>query len=264
MEKTWFCTLKEDHKSITVGDKLTLNCKGEALERPFKNQSLSLQTKKDHSLVLLKSLQTGKDSLSLQVTSYRTGIFEPPFLITDGMQSLKVNNLSFEVQSLLTEKDSKAHPAFGPFLTQNPYFLFSVFFGCLFFSILALFFYRFLKRTFFVKRLLKKRSTKSPSQTFVLSLRKEEEDRDKAVFDLEKNFKIFLEARLLINAKTQKSIMKELKKYQAQIFKKYGLNIKQLLQEFEQKDEITWNHKSFIKLKKLSQELVFLIEEELA
>ena len=262
MEKVWFCHFKETEDSITVGSVLSLYCDGEALKTPLKTKTLSLHTQQPYSLVLLKTLKTEKDFLALKVTSYRTGAFKTPFYITDGEQFIKVENLSFKVQSLLTKKDTKAHPAFGPFLTKSPYFMFSVFsFGC-FLLILLIFLYRFFKRTRFVKKTLKKRVPHSPSKSFTLRLRQEEGQLIDAIINLEKNFKTFLEEQLLIPVKKQKieKIMTNLKTYHPNLYKKSGTTIKQLLKEFTKKDPTYWNHKIYLKLKKICQDLVFTIE----
>ena len=264
MEKTWVCQFKEGG-SITVGTPLLLFCKGEPLERPLRPENLSIKTQPDYSLVLLKSLKAEKNFLSLQVTSYRTGSFEKPFYITDGEQFIKVENLSLQVQSLLTEKDTKAHPAFGPFLIKTPYFLFSIFFISCFLLLSGLFFYRFFKRTHFVKIISKRRESFFPSKAFILRLRQEKESLEDNIINLEKNFKTFLEEQLLAPVENQKieKVMKNIKKYHPHLYKKSGLRIKQFLKEFSYKNPSGGMEKTYRKLKKMSQELVFLIEEDL-
>ena len=266
MEKTWFCQIKSSAESITVGTPLDLFCNGESLDTPLEADKLSIQflkTQPDYSLLLLKSLKTEKNFLALKVTSYRTGFFQSPFYITDGEQSIKVENLSFQVQPLLTAKDKTAHPAFGPFLIKTPYSLISVFFISCFFILLGLFFYRFLKRTLFVRRIFKRRASLLPSKAFILRLRQEKESCN--VLSLEKNFKAFLEEQLLIPVESQgtEKIMKNIKKYHPRLYQKSGLRIKQLLKEFLDRGQSEGIEKTYRKLKKMSQDLVFLIEESL-
>ena len=265
MEKTWFCRFKEEGGSITVGTPLSLLCEGEPLEKSLREENLSIKTQSDYSLVLLKSLKAERSFLSLQVTSYRTGPFEIPFYITDGEQFIKVENLSFQVQSLLTEKDMKAHPAFGPFLIKTPYFLFSIFSISCFLLLSGLFFYRFFKRTQFVKRIFKRRESFFPSKAFILRLRQEKESLEDNVINLEKNFKTFLEEQLLVPVENQQieKVMKNIKKYHPLLYKKSGLRIKQFLKEFSHGNQSVGMEKTYKKLKKMSQELVFLIEEDL-
>ena len=265
MEKTWFCQLEKGEGPITVGDLLILNCEGEILKTPLKKESLSLQTQTHHSLVLLETLKVEPNSLSLKVTSYRTGFFQSDFYITDGQQFVKVEDLQFQVQSLLTEKDQKPHPALGPFFPQNFSFLFSLFFLSCFVLLSCLFFYRFFKRTHFVKNILKKRRFSQPSKTFIIKLRKEIPNLKKRVIYLETNFKAFLEEQLLIpvKSKSRKKIMKNIKIYHPRVYKKLGLRIDQLLKEFSVTDSLDLNYKNFLQLKKISQDIVFLIEEDL-
>jgi len=220
MEKTWFCQFKKDIQSITVGSPLVLLCDGEALEAPLKAESLLIQTREKHSLTLLETLKTEKGFLALKVTSYRTGSFESPFYITDGEQAVQVENLSFQVQSLLTEKDKEPYPAFGPFMTETPYMLLSVFSFICFVSLLGLFFYRLFKRIQFVKKILKKKKL-APAKAFSLRLQRENEtggkvevdESSKAIMNLEKFFRIFLEEELFLPAQNQKikRIMENLK-----------------------------------------------------
>lgn len=271
MKKTWFCQFKEDIQSITVGSPLILLCDGKALEAPLKAESLFIQTREKYSLAILETLKTEKGFLALKVTSYRTGSFEPPFYITDGEQAVRVENLSFQVQSLLTEKDKEPYPAFGPFMTETPYMLFSVFSFICFVSLLGLFFYRLFKRIQFIKKILKKKRLQ-PAKAFSLRLRGENEtgeeaeanERAKAIMNLEKFFRIFLEEELFLPAQNQKikRIMENLKKYQPKIYKKSGLRIKWLLKEFSNQDPAKGDHNTYMKLKKISQDLVFLIESQ--
>ena len=264
MEKTWFCQFKEERESITVGTPLILLCDGEPLETPLKTDNLSIQfleTKYNYSLVLLKNLKIEKGFTALKVTSYKTGFFNSPFYITDGEQFIKIENLSFQVQSVLTENDKEPYPPFGPFLTETPYFLFSIFSMSCFLLLLGMFFYRFFKRTRFVKKVSRKSLT--PSKAFNLKLRQEAGDLKNTMIHLEKNFRTFLEEQLLIPAKDQKieQITKNLKKYHPKFYKKSGAKIKQLLGEFSVREDES--PKTYRKLKKISQDLVFSIEEEL-
>ena len=265
MEKTWFCQLKKREGPITVGDLLILNCEGDVLETPLQKESLSLQTQMNHSLVLLEPLKVEPHALSLKVTSYRTGLFESAFYITDGQQFVRAEGLQFQVQSLLTEKDQKPYPGLGPFVQKNSSVLFSVFFLSCFVLLSCLFFYRFFKRTQFVKNILKKRKSSQPSKTFVIQLRKEKPNLKDQVVYLENNFKVFLEEQLLIpvQSKSRQKIMKNIKIYHPRIYKKLGLRIDQLLKEFSVTESLDLDYKNFFQLKKISQDIVFLIEENL-
>ena len=145
MENNWQCYFKKIPDKITVGEPLNLFCEGDTkleLESPVKIEFLDRQD--DYSLVILNTLKQEDYFLTFQVTSYRTGLFDKSFYITDGRNTVQIDNLSFEVQSVLTRKELKPYDPFGPFKLNPDVF----FMAGLAFSILV----SFLFSSFFVYR----------------------------------------------------------------------------------------------------------------
>ena len=95
-------------------------------------------------------------------------------------------------------------------------------------------------------------------------LRKQKENSPSPLKDLEKLFKTFLEDLFFIPAinKTSEQIMKNLKQHQYQVYKKEGQNLHQVLNEFSSLQDKTIDNKSLSKLKKICQDIVFLLDKK--
>ena len=193
MEKKWYCQFKNPPKSITVGEKLNLLCRG---SQPVSLQNevyiASLNNKPLYSLHVLKTLKKEANFLALEVTSYRTGTFKIPFLITDGKQSIMVENLSFSVKSVLKKPKEETEPygPFGPFKPALPFWyilMVTVILSCLI-ACIGIFVYRIFKRKKFIQTLLKRQTYLNPSKFFILHLR---QDKTNSIKRLEFLFKTF-------------------------------------------------------------------------
>ncbi|MDE0091671.1 MAG: hypothetical protein OXN83_00095 [Oligoflexia bacterium] len=266
MDNYWQCYFKRVPDKITVGEALNLFCDGDTklnLTAPVTIEFLDKQY--DYSLVVLKTLKKEDYFLALQVAPYRTGRFEQSFYITDGKNKLKIDNLSFDVQSVLTKKSVKPYGPYGPF-KLGPDSLYVFVFG---FCVIALAFfaslftYRFFKRKKFVQSVLNRHSYLNPSKFFAVNLRKEQRDLSQSVKYLEHLFKIFLEDCLFIPVVNQshKQIIRNLKKYQSSLYKKNGANILQILSEFSEVKKDNLDKKTYFELKKICQKMVFLLDE---
>ena len=256
MEKTWSCSLKSPPKPITVGDKLVLLCSGDF--KPDFQKNLFIETD-DYSLVLLKVLRQEDHFLELLASSYRTGWFKKSFKITDGEHFVRVDDLSFEVQSLLSPQDKKPAEAFGPF--KPPMDLLFLFPLLCFLSFVFLFVYRFFKRKRFISAVAKRRQSLNPIKAFFLNLRKEPADSPKKIKHLESCFRVFLEDFFLVPAlrKKDQAVIKQLKKYHSKLDEKKLRGIQIVFNEFSKRDK-----DSYIQLKKLCKKLIFSLEEEKA
>ncbi|MCZ0932985.1 MAG: hypothetical protein OXJ52_07525 [Oligoflexia bacterium] len=266
MANNWQCYFKRAPNKITVGDSLNLLCDGDSkldLTEPVKIEFLD--KKQDYSLVVLKTLKREDYFLALQVTPYRTGRFEQSFYITDGKNKLQIDNLSFEVQSVLTKKEAMPYGPYGPFkLKPDLWYVFGIGLSLIVLTFFAsLFAYRFFKRKKFAQSVLNRPSHLNPSKFFVVNLRKEQKDLIQSLKYLEHLFKIFLEDCLLIPAvnQSQGQIMKNLKKYHPSLYKREGANIRQVLNEFLAIDKGSLDRKTYFDLKKVCQKLVFLLDE---
>lgn len=264
MNQSWQCKFKTTPEQITVGQKLILVCQGEPkinLKLPL---SIDFIDKKDkYSLHLLNTLKKEDQSLVLEVTSYRPGEFKKAFIITDGNQGLVIEDLSFSVQSVLKENPTPPSP-FGPFRPPVPLWHFSAI-AFTFLGLLLCVLYgtnRILKRRKYIQKILARKNNLHPSQSFIVNLRKQEIESSDYKKNLEQIFKTFLEDLFLIPAINQSNsqIMKSLKQQQYSIYKKFSGNIRQILNEFT--NDQTIDRQNAIQLKKLCQEMVFLLESE--
>ena len=265
MENYWQCNLNNPPKTITVGQKLIMVCDGEKkinLTKPLQIEFLEEQHK--HSLSILKTFKIEDHFLALEVAPYRTGSFNHPFKITDGKQSLLIKDLSFSVQSIL--KDQKAQGPFGPFPAPFPSWYKPAWLLIFVFLIMGfgIFCYRLLKRKKFIQKILQRKTYLTPSKSFVIGLRKPQKDPIQAIKNLEQLFKTFLEDRFYIPARGHQTeqIMKNLKKYQIHAYKKEGQNIRQTLNELSSINKRNADNKTFFELKKLCQNIVFLLDHK--
>ena len=269
MENKWQCKLKNPPEQITVGQKLLMLCEGESkitFKRPVHIEFLN--NKDNYSLHILKTLNKDDHFLALEVTSYRTGTFQSPFIITDGEQSLIIKDFSFSVQSVLktTQKQSKAHGPFGPFKPPLPlwYFATMIFVLSCLSACIFIFLNRLFKRKKFIQKILNRKKGLSPSKSFILSLRKQKTDSILLAKNLEQLFKVFLEDLFFVPAidQTTEQIMRNLKKYQYPAFKQEGQALRQILNELSSLNQKTTDKKTFLKLKTICQKMVFLLDSK--
>ena len=269
MENKWQCQFKKPPKQITVGQKLLMLCEGDTasnVKPPLRIEFLDKQQL--YSLHVLKTLKQEENFLALEVSSYRTGEFNSPFIITDGKKELFIEGFSFSVQSVLNETKQPAQPhgPFGPFKFSLPlWYWFSISMSLVFlFLCIFIFLNRLLKRKKFIQKVLKRKAYLSPSKFFTIGLRKQKENSFNSLKDLENLFKIFLEDLFFIPAinQTREQIMRNLKKYQYQVYKKEGQNLRQALNEFSSLQGKTIDNKSFFKLKKICQDIAFLLDKK--
>lgn len=263
------CEFKNLPDSITVGTVLNLYCKSKGNFNFDKNLFIEFSDPKDkYKVHILNVLENTQGSLDLKVTSYRAGPFSNKFSITDGTSSLEVDGLSFNVKSVLPKNTQiKAHPPFGPWDKKLPTWYLSLWGGTvlltLFFAILL--FLKFSRRKKFLDKVKEQRSEEKPIKKFVKEVRRSENKDFDFVKSLEASFKTFLEELFLIevvNKKTINQIMKEIKKYEPRIYKKYGEDISNALTELslfrnKRSDELTSSN-----LKKICYALVFNLEQE--
>ena len=267
MDNKWQCQLNPIPKTITVGQKLNLFCKGG--KAVLFKQPLSIQwagEAQPYSLYILKTVKQEENLLILEVTSYRPGLFNTPFFITDGEQQVFVNNLSFSVQSVLPQKNQPPSPqgSFGPFRDPLPlWYWLSLSLSFLFLSLcLFLFIRRLWKRKVFVQKIKARKTYINPSKSFIQGLRKQKEDSPDYLQHIEELFQKFLEDLFFIPARAIdiKKFMKNLKRQHAQIYKKEGKSIRQVLKEFSALKEKSPHKQSLKKLKKLCQDIVFRLD----
>lgn len=275
MKNDWQCRFKNPPKEITVGQKLILLCEGEE-KTAFKNPIHIdfLDKSQNYSLYVLRTLNQEEHFIALEVTSYRTGEFKNPFIITDGEQKILIEDFSFSVQSVLGAKTGSAQ-AQGPFGPFTPPFHFwhltAVIFSVLCLGICSLLFLnRLFKRKKYIQKILDRKNYLQASKSFIINLRKKDIDSGDYPKILERLFRVFLEDCFFIPAvnQTNKQIMKSLKKYQHLVYKKEGQNILQVLNELtdlNKKNELNQkiaDRRNILKIKKICQKMVFLLDSE--
>ena len=268
MENQWRCQFKDPPQKITVGQKLILLCEGEPKIEFKKSPRIEfLNQNQKYSLHILRVLNQEDYFLALEVTSYRTGEFKSPFVITDGEHSLLINDFSFSVQSVLRSETKQARGPFGPFPPKFPSLALGI---CTVLSVsgLSLFIFIFLRRFFerkkLIKKIIKRKTYLNPSKSFILSLRKPQIEKNHPIQNLESAFKIFLEDFFVIPATNQnkEQIMKFLKKHHYPVYKKEGQSLRQILNEFSAVDKKTTDRKTFLKLKTACQKIVFSLDKK--
>ncbi len=264
----WQCNFNKPPLQITIGQKLLILCKGDkkaSLTAPIRIDFLD--NKQAYSLYVLKTVKKEPHFLALEVTSYRTGKFNSPFIITDGKESLLIKNLSFSVQSVLnqTEQPVQPHGPFGPFKPPLPIWYLSATILTSVCLIVCLFSFlnRLFKRKRFIQTVLNRKTYLDPSKSFIINLRKQKDDSIHAIKKLETLFKIFLEDLLFIPAigKTNNQIMSYLKKYHRHIYKQEGHKLYQILNEISALKQSPGDKTTFLKLKNICQDMVFLLEK---
>lgn len=269
MDSRWQCQFTNAPKEITVGQKLTLLCNG-SKKTLFKQplQIRFLDKEQLYSLHILKTLKQEDNHLLLEVTSYRTGLFQSPFFISDGEKEVLVEGLSFSVQSLLKGEKQPVQPQgpFGPFKSPLPvWYRASASFSFLFLiSLLLLLLYRWFQRKTFLQKVAERKSYLSASKSFISGLRKQTEDSPQYLQKMEELFKVFLEDCFLIPAlgKSTKEFMKHFKRQYHSIYIKEGRSLERILKEFSILKNKSPDRQSLLKLKSLCQEKVFLWDEQ--
>lgn len=269
MKTRWQCKFKDHPENITVGQKFLLLCDGEPeinFQKPIHIKFLD--KKHDYSLHVLNTLKKESHFLALEVTSYRTGNFKQPFIITDGERGFTVEDLSFTVQSVLEKgkEPPKTYGPYGPFTPPPPVWLISITafsFFCLL-TCVFIFLRRLLKRKQFIQKVLDRKNHLNPSRSFIMGLRQMAKNPDYPVKKLENLFKAFLEDLFFIPAQNQsaKQIMKNLKNSQKAVYKKEGRNLHHVLNELSAGRQKNKDKKIFLELKKICQKMVFLLDRK--
>ncbi len=266
MEYKWSCQFKNPPDPITVGQKLLMLCEGDA-KKAFQDSIRIefLDKKLDYSLYVLKALNREEHFLALKVAPYRTGDFKAPFIITDGKESLMIEDFSFSVQSVLKESKQPAQPygPYGPFKPPLPFWhlaALALSFGCLA-GWLCILLNRLFKRKRYIQKILSRKNHLNPSKAFILGLRRLKIDSTSFAGDLERLFQAFLEDLFFIPAvgQTTDQIMKHLKKQYPAVYKKEGPSLRQTLNELSSP---ALDKKASFALKKVCQNMVFLLDDK--
>lgn len=125
-ENIWTCNMTPKQQPVTVGSLQDMVCHGEFTEKlDAKNLKIKFESKEhDYVLHILEAGALDHTSMSFVVTSYKAGKFQPPFVITDGIHSVQVKDLSWTVESVLANvQEKKPVPSKGPFALSMPWWV---------------------------------------------------------------------------------------------------------------------------------------------
>jgi hypothetical protein len=117
---------------VTVGEVFTLACQSDSLNLNPSQAQIFLETEgpKDkkisdpYSLKLLKADIDPQGKWILQVVSYKVGEYKQvPFQLSDGVNTLVIKDVQFQVESVVDPKNPPKGPLgpFGPLLTEFPW-----------------------------------------------------------------------------------------------------------------------------------------------
>lgn len=266
MNAVWDCQFKNKPNKITVGQKFILLCKGDSKFKLKEPLHIVSSQQKNYDLYILKTLQNNQQFLALQATSYRAGTFDREFTISDGTHNILINNMSFNVQSVLakTKKTISTYQSFGPFQAKTPLkyvTLITLSLSVTLFFIF-IFIYRLFKHKSFLNTVAKRQTALSPAQSFILNLRKQHIQSLKDLLHTETLFKTFLEDHFKIVSinKSKQQIINNIKKYHEYINKKQLETLQQALNEFAMLQASPYHHKNAIALKDLCVKTVLFLD----
>lgn len=264
----WTCQIKEAPQTITVGDKFQLVCQGQPSQIFKDNVKIILPDKKDlYRLHSLKIIYAEEDYLILEVTSYRTGEFKGSFQITDGLQTIVVDNVSFEVKSVLSQTEqAKPQGPYGPWVGSPPVWYLSAL-GVTVFLLVAFIFslcFNKWKQNKLSKLVSQRLKGRLPSKVFIKSFRKLDTKSPQYLQDLDILFKTFLENTFCLPVinKSSWSFLWRLRNQEFNLYKKHKKNLNQILKELNFFKEQKTFDKVIVQLSKACKNLVFELEKD--
>lgn len=253
----WQCELNSRESQVTVGTLQDMVCRGEFLPQ-WQREKIAIQfddEKMAYALHVLDVKNVDHQSLNLVVTSYKAGNFQSPVLtVTDGNNSVKVENLTWNVNSVLEGQDAKPIPSFGPFALAMPWWYWiSLAVAALFvFLLITIKLKRLWDRKKMIENLAQRGTALTPFNQFNKDLRshiknwqqkeltvtpKEEQVwRRSLLVDVEKFLREYLMRELLVPALewSDSQILQEIKKRRRLIYEELSQDIKKTMREIHQ------------------------------
>lgn len=254
---TWQCELQTKEAPINVGTVQDMICRGDFVPK-LKNESIKINfqdAKFAYALNILEVKNIDHQSLNLVVTSYKAGKFDNPiFVITDGETSVKVQDLTWTVESVLKGQEDKPTPSMGPFALQMPWWFWSsiltiIFVICL---IIGLKLKRMWDRKKLIEELTNRSTALTPFNQFNKDFRSEIKDwqqkeltvtpknevvwRSDLLSGVEKYLREYLMRELLIPTLewNDSEIISEIKARHPLVYKETSSDIKKTLREIQQ------------------------------
>lgn len=261
----WTCQLESLGQEFaalekwTVGEKYRLACKGPD-KLPFVEpvKILFPQEELSYTLVILQTLRNEAAAAEFMVTGYKAGGFKAPLLLlTDQKQNVRVENLEWQVHTVVEQKQGEKvepYPLFGPFTLAWPLWVYAVLVG-IGFLLLGFIYWLFrknAKRKKLIEDLEQYTSALSPYNAFNKEirqiLRKYEGKSDKTLLpqyikDLDETFRLYLIRQLKVPAFawTVAEILREIKRRQKTLYRAHARDIRDLLSELDKAKIVAQN-----------------------
>lgn len=110
------CSLgsSESVQRLTVGAEVVVNCTGESIVFDKSSARFEIDPKEKYNIQLLEVTDLSAKNISMIITSYRPGQHQfENLILTDGVQSYKLNNIQFMYESVIDPQQPPEKP-FGP------------------------------------------------------------------------------------------------------------------------------------------------------
>ncbi len=125
---------------FTVGELFDLKCKGESISLNPDQVKIKLE-KNSYALKILKAETSPQGDWIFHVVSYQVGDYskeEQLFEVTDGVNSLTLKNIRFQVNSVQDPQNPQKEPfgPYGPFVTPFPWIAIYILIGIVSLSLL--------------------------------------------------------------------------------------------------------------------------------
>lgn len=246
----WECQLTDGQgvqpKDVTVGTKLVLKCSGPSVsDWKAPARFVFPKPEDEFSLAILQTNRASVNEGEWIVAGYKPGNHQPEWLeITDGSTSVRAENLTWSIASVIQPKPGeKAEPfaPFGPVSLFWPLWIWLTL-GGLILAISALIFMRIRRqraRKALLERLAVKGTVLTPYVEFHKTLRqltrKHPEKPEEYLHQLDQSFRYFLTREFLIPADEwpMDAVLSDLKKRHKVIYKSLGSELSTLLREFK-------------------------------
>ena len=254
------------NSEFTVGEIRVLECQGNfdfvSLE------SLSFLNINPYALKILKAELSYPQNLQLTVTGYQPNNYSTDSLqLTDGFSTYFIENISWNIPSVLKENQTQMYPPYGPINTHLPIGFKGgiVLIGFLLFSLLLIRIKNKLSHHFVQKRVSKRLQNKTPLDFFIqkilpFTLKREGfKDESESVHNLETALYEYLENKLsislFISSKKRKKIIKKNKIKQSDELLKIILEFDRLKNK-----ETSYSQKDLDQLVQMIRTWIFQLE----
>lgn len=247
-----------EENTLTVGREFILACEGEyPRDLQTEKMQLVLKPEQKYSLHLLGFEFRNPTMADIKVTAYRAGGMKFEDLqITDGVQTLSLGPVEYQVQSVLQpaqpgEQQGKQEPygPIGPMGLSVPFLYWAILVGILGLIVLIILgrVYRAVQRRAMLEKLREHDSALSPLSQFHQNLRRLQrqnavyfgipattQDVQEAFTSLHQSFLLFITRQYKVPALqwSERLVLRDLKKYHPRVYREFGVDTKKLYREY--------------------------------